>query len=48
MYAVDPYGSQLYESANGATKPTTIISISHPYGLAIDSKNDLFVGYMFF
>jgi len=47
VYAVDPYGSQLYEFANGSTSPTTTIGISHPYGLALDSKNDLYVGYTY-
>ena len=45
VYAADPYGSQLYEFANGSTSPTTTISIPHPYGLALDSKNNLYVGY---
>lgn len=47
VYAVDHYAGQLYEFAGGATSPTTTIDVPHAFGLALDSKNDLYVGYTY-
>lgn len=47
VYATDLYGSELFEFAGGAKSPTTTIDISHPFGLALDSKNNLYVDYTY-
>ena len=45
VYAIDHYVSQIYEFKKGATSPTTTIFLSHAFGLALDSRNNLYVGW---
>jgi len=45
VYSADLLESQLYEFATGSTTPTTTINLSHPFGIALDSSNNLYVGY---
>lgn len=45
VYAVDHLAGQIYEFKNGSESPTTTIDLEHAFGLALDSKNDLYAGY---
>jgi len=45
VYTVDHLAGQIYELKNGSTTPTTIINLSEAFGLALDSKNNLYVGW---
>jgi len=45
VYTVDHYAGKVYEFKNGSTSPTTTLDLSEAFGVALDSKNDLYVGW---
>lgn len=45
VYAADHYAGQVYEFAHGSMTPTTTLYVSEAFGLALDSRNDLYVGW---
>jgi len=45
VYAADHYGSQVYEFAGGSTTPTTTLDVNEAFGLALDRRNALYVGW---
>lgn len=44
-YAADHLAGQVYEYKNGSTTPSTTLFVSEAFGLALDSKNNLYVGW---
>ncbi|HXW77634.1 MAG TPA: hypothetical protein VEJ20_09500, partial [Candidatus Eremiobacteraceae bacterium] len=45
VISVDHYASQVYEYLDGATNPTYEYEVDQAFGLAVDSRNDFYVGY---
>jgi hypothetical protein len=45
VYAADHLAGQVYEFKNGGTTPTITLDVSEALGLALDSKNNLYVGW---
>jgi len=45
VYTVDHYAGQVYEFKDGSTNPTTTIDLTEAFGVALDSKNNLYVGW---
>jgi len=45
VYSADHYSGEVFEFAGGSTQPTLTLDVNEPFGLALDQKNDLYVGY---
>jgi hypothetical protein len=45
VYAADHLAGQVYEFKNGGTTPSITLNVSEAFGLALDSKNNLYVGW---
>jgi hypothetical protein len=45
VYAADHLAGQVYEFKSGGTTPSTTLHVSEAFGLALDSKNNLYVGW---
>lgn len=45
VYAADHLAGQVYEYKNGSTTPSTTLYVPEAFGLALDSKNNLYVGW---
>jgi hypothetical protein len=45
VYSADHLVGQVYEFKNGSTSPSTTLYVSEAFGLALDSKNNLYVGW---
>jgi hypothetical protein len=45
VYSIDHYASEVFEFEDGSTSPTKTLDVNEAFGLALDSKNDLYVGW---
>jgi hypothetical protein len=45
VYAADHLAGQVYEFKNGSGSPSTTLRVSEAFGLALDSHNNLYVGW---
>lgn len=45
VYSADHLAGQVYEFKSGGSKPETTLQVSEAFGLALDSRNNLYVGW---